>query len=246
MLDQQKAKEAYEEYIRKATQDDRILGVIIVGGRAKGIFTDHSDYDVILVTTDEGFGAVKKEYPKTEYIDSLPHAISEFREHAKYGTRTQYDRYTFTHNTVLVDKTGEMQKLVDEKGALESDEAHKIAHDALGGYLNSLYRSLKNFRDGNMLASQLDASKTIPRILTFLFAIEGRVRPYNKFLVWELEHHPLTKLPVSASDLTDQIQTILQTGDVETQKEILTMMRKLAIENGHQDEVDDWEGYYFG
>ena len=246
MIDQQKAKEAYEAYLQKAKSDDRIIGIILAGGRGKGAFSENSDYDVILVTNDEGFESVKKDYPKTEYIDSLPHAISEFREHAKTGTRTQYDKYTFTHNTAILDKTGEIQKLVDEKGTLEPDKVQKIAHDALGGYLNSLHRSLKNLRDGNVLAGHLDATETIPRILTFIFAIEKRVRPFNKFLVWELENHPLTKLPINSSDFIEKIKVIAQNADFDTQKELLEIMRKLAMENGYTDEIDDWKGYYFG
>lgn len=246
MIDQQKAKEAYEAYLQKAKSDDRIIGIILAGGRGKGSFSENSDYDVILVTTDEGFESVKKDYPKTEYIDSLPHAISEFREHAKTGTRTQYDKYTFTHNTAIVDKTGEIQKLVDEKGTLESDKVQKIAHDALGGYLNLLHRSLKNLRDGNMLAGHLDACESLPWLLTFLFAIEERVRPFNKFLVWDLENHPLTKLPINSSDFIEKIKVIAQNADFETQKELLEIMRKLAMENGHTDEIVDWAGYYFG
>lgn len=246
MIDQQKAKEAYEVYLQKSKNDDRIIGVILAGGRGKGAFSRNSDYDVILVTTDEGFESVKKDYPKTEYIDSLPHAISEFREYAKTGTRTQYDKYTFTHNTAILDKTGEIQKLVDEKGMLESDKAQKIAHDALGGYLNSLHRSLKNLRDGNVLAGHLDATETIPKILTFIFAIEERVRPFNKFLVWELESYPLTKLPIKPSDFIEKIRVIAQNADFEIQKEVLEMMRKLAMENGYAEEISDWGGHYFG
>lgn len=246
MLDQQKAKEAYEDYLEKAKSDERIIGIILAGGRGKGASTENSDYDVILVTTDEGFEGVKKDYPKTEYIDSLPHAISTFREHAKTGTRTQYDKYTFTHNTALVDKTGEIQRLVDEKGTLEPDKIQKIVHDALGGYLNSLHRSLKNLRDGNKLAGHLDATETIPRILTFVFAIERRVRPFNKFLLWELEKYPLEKLPLSSSDFIAKIEAIAKTADFATQKEFLEIIRTLAIENGHADEIADWEGHYFG
>jgi hypothetical protein len=246
MIDQQKAKEAYESYLNKAKDDSRIIGVMLAGGRGKGAASENSDYDVIFVTTDDGFESVKKDYPKTEYIDSLPHAISEFREHAKIGTGTQYDKYTFTHTKAIIDKTGEVQKLIDEKGALDATDAQKIARSALGGYLNSLHRSLKNIRDKNILAGHLDATETIPELLTFIFAIEERVRPFNKFLVWELENYPLKKLPISTPDFIAKIQAISQNADSETQKELLQMVRKLAIENGHADEIADWEGYYFG
>jgi len=246
MIDQQKAKEVYDSFIQQAESDNRILGVILSGGRSRGVQSENSDYDVILITTDEGFDSVKKDYPKTEFIDSLPHAISEFKDYAKSGTRSQYDKYTFTHNKATIDKTGEIQKLVDEKGTLEPDFIKKAVHDALGGYQNSLHRALKNTRDGNVLAGLLDAGETIPRILNFIFALEGRVRPFNKFLAWELDNYPLKKLPIESKDLLSKIEIISKTGDVEVQKEILAMIRKMAMANGFNDEIANWDGYYFG
>lgn len=246
MIDQQKAQEAYESFLEKAKNDDRVIGVILSGGRGKGIQTENSDYDVILISTDDSLESVRSDYPKTEFIDSLPHTISEFCEYAKTGTRTQYDKYNFTHNKALVDKNGQIQKLIDEKGVLESGQIDKVIHDALGGYLNSLHRSLKNLRDGNIFAGHLDACETIPRILTFVFAVEGRVRPFNKFLEWELETYPLSKLSISVEDFLAKLKTIAAGGDFQTQKDLLEIIRKMAIQNGQSEEIKDWEGYYFG
>ena len=55
MIDQQEAEKAYEAYAEKAKNDERIIGIILAGGRGKGASSENSDYDVILVTTDEGF-----------------------------------------------------------------------------------------------------------------------------------------------------------------------------------------------
>lgn len=246
MVDQSKAKEAYDTYLQKAKNDNRIIGVILGGGRGKGAASENSDYDVILVTTDAGFEGVKKDYPKTEYIDSLPHSLSDFREHAKVGSPTQYDKYTFTHNTAVIDKTGEIQKLIDEKGTLNSQEARTIASNALGGYLNQIHRSLKNLRDGNELSGHLDANESIPLLLSFVFAVENRVCPYNKFLIWELTNYPLKKLSIGAADLLAKIQMIIENADFETQKQILAVIQKLALENDFKYEIEDWNGYYFG
>ena len=57
--------------------------------------------------------------------------------------------------------------------------------------MNMLYRSLKNARVGLELASLLDAQESIPWFLEFVFTVHGRLRPYNKWLEWELEQHPL-------------------------------------------------------
>jgi len=246
MINQQKAKEAYDLFVQKAKDDDRILGVVLSGGRGKGAQTENSDYDVMLITTDDGFEGVKADYQKTEFVDSLPHSISEFREYAKTGSRSQYDKYTFAHNQAIVDKTGEIQKLVNEKGLIEPDQINRIVRDALGGYLNSLYRALKNLRDGDILAGHLDADETIPRILTFIFAIEGRVRPFNKFLEWELNNHPLSKLPIETKDFLQKIEKIISLADLEVQKEVLEMVKKMAVDSGYSDKIAEWEGYYFG
>lgn len=246
MIDQKKAKEAYELYLEKAKFDDRIIGVILAGGRGKGAATKNSDYDVFFITTDEGLNGVIKDYPDTEYVDSLPRSISNFREHAKMGSPTEYDKYSFTHISAVVDKTGEIKKLVEEKGSLNPDIAYKIADNALGGYLNSIHRSLKHIRDKNLLAAQLDANESITNLLIFIFANENRVRPFNKFLKWELENYPLKKLPIQTPDFLKKILVISKKADLKAQKEILEIVRKSAIENGHTEAVADWDGYYFG
>lgn len=246
MIDQQKAKKEYEAFFKKAENDGRIIGLMLSGGRGKGVFSPNSDYDVILISTDEGFEGVKKEYTKTEYVDSLPHSISDFKEYAKMETKTQYDKYTFTHNSALIDKTGELEKLIDEKGSLSSDDAKKNAREALGGYLNSLHRYFKSVRNKKLFSAHLHAVDTIPRIITFLFAIEDRVRPFNDLLEFELENYPLKKLSISSFDFISKIQSIAKNADIDTQKELLEIIRKLAIENGHADRIKDWEQHYFG
>jgi hypothetical protein len=35
----------------------------------------------------------------------------------------------------------------------------------------------------------------VPWLLDVIFSLEGRVRPYNKYLPWELDRHPLTRWP---------------------------------------------------
>ena len=93
MIDQQKAKEAYEAYLQKAKSDDRIIGIILAGGRGKGAFSENSDYDVILVTNDEGFESVKKITQKRNILTRF-HTLSlnlenmQKLEHAHSMTNT--------------------------------------------------------------------------------------------------------------------------------------------------------------
>ena len=74
-----------------------------------------------------------------------------------------------------------------------------IEHDRLDGWVNFAYRALKNDRDGRPLEARLDAAESVPWLLDVVFAIAGRVRPYNKYLPWELRTHPLDGWP--ADDL---------------------------------------------
>jgi hypothetical protein len=71
-----------------------------------------------------------------------------------------------------------------------------VAHDRLDGYVNYAFRALKNDRDGRPLERRLDAAESVPWLLDTVFALEGRVRPYMKYLPWELRTHPLPGWPV--------------------------------------------------
>jgi len=246
MNEESKTKE-FENVLERAKNDNRIVGLILTGGRGKGMYTENSDYDVALVTTDESVMNVKEEYkPKQGIIEMGIRSISEFRNHAAVGSAEDWDRYTFAHIKAQVDKTGEIQKIIDEKGILPKDQILKVAKNALGGYLNSLYRSIKNCRDGNMFASHFDACESLPWLFTFLFAIEGRVRPYNKFLKWEFEKYPLKNLQTQSENFLGKIESIIKSGDIEVQKEIHKIIEGIAIKNDCSDVIDDWKGCYFG
>src|SRR3989338_5668740 len=223
---------AFEEILEKAKNDDRVVGLILTGGRGKGMFTENSDYDIAIITTDESVSGVKEAYKgKQDIIDIGVLPISGFRIYAAVGTAEDWDRYTYAHIKTRIDKTGEIQKIIDEKGILPKDQISKVAKNALGGYLNSLYRSVKNNRDGNMFASHFDACESLPWLLTFLFAVEGRVRPYNKFLKWELEKHPLKNLPILYEDFLRKIESVIKSGDIETQKELHKIVEEIAVKN---------------
>ena len=246
MTEKIKSKE-FKQLLEKAKNDDRIIGFILTGGRGKGMFTENSDYDVALITTDESVLNVQEEYKsKQDIIDLGIMSLSRFKIYADVGTAEDWDRYACTHIKAHIDKTGEIQKIIDEKGVLPKDQTAKVAKNALGCYLNSLYRSIKNHRDGNIFASHFDACESLPWLLTFLFAIEGRVRPYNKFLTWELEKYPLKNLPMRSGDFLGKIGSIIKSGDIAIQKEFHILAEQVALKNDCSDVIDDWEGYYFG
>ena len=57
--------------------------------------------------------------------------------------------------------------------------------------MNFAYRALKSHRDGRPLEARLDAAESLAWLLHVVFTLAGRLRPYNKYLPWELREHPL-------------------------------------------------------
>lgn len=237
----------FEAILKKAENDDRIIGVVLAGARGKGMFTEHSDYDIALYTVDGVVGNIQEEYKSEQGVmDIGVLALSDFKNYAGMGSAEEWDRYTYAHITATIDKTGEVQKIIDEKGVLPPDHVSRVVKKALDAYLNLLYRSVKNDRDGNLFSSHFDACESLSSLLTFLFAVEGKIRPYNKFLKWELENYPLRNLSIVPSDFLRKIELIINTGDIEIQKELHLLVEEIAIKNNCGDVIDSWEGYYFG
>ena len=68
-----------------------------------------------------------------------------------------------------------------------------------------------------------------------MFTVHGRLRPFNKWLVWELENHPLTW-----NDLP-RLERIARTGDLAEQQALFRDAESLAREHGLGAVIDSWE-----
>jgi hypothetical protein len=102
--------------------------------------------------------------------------------------------------------------------------------------INSLYRSLKNLRDGRPLAGHLDAADSIGPLLQFLFAIDGRVRPFSKYLESDIRERPL-----AIRDVLDRIRPILERGDRSAQHDLFMAVEGVARTTGYGEVVDSWQ-----
>lgn len=242
-------EERYQKLLKEAEENPYILGVILGGSRGKddAFVTEHSDYDMIVVLSDETSEAVKEELQSlaTPDFDIFPKTMTVFKEHAKWGTEKDWDRYNYTHNRAIIDKTGEIQKIINEKGDLPKEVQREYLEERVDAYMNSLYRSAKYWRDGLEAAALMDASESLPYLMDALYALEGRVKPYNKYFRWELEHHPLKFLPWSVDEFVADYMTILTTGDIKTQEKIFQGVKKLFLEQGYNESIDGWKGKYF-
>ena len=235
------AEEAYARLRGQAEGDPNVLGLVLGGSRGKGCATDRSDYDVYLVVDDDAPARARYGTRRGEPLDVAVFSLEAFAAHAALGSETEWNRYTFAHVTAGLDKLdGRIQQLVDEKGALPAPAAPQFAAEALDGYVNAYYRSAKNLRDGLALEAHLDAAESLPWLLTTLFALHGRVRPYNKYLRWELERHPLGH-EWSAESLLPALERIVATGALDEQRALFRRIERLARERGHGAVIDSWE-----
>ena len=69
-----------------------------------------------------------------------------------------------------------------------------------------------------------------------MFTLHGRLRPFNKWLEWDLREHPL---PVTI-DL-QRLERIGRTGALEDQQALFRETETLARERGHGATIDGWE-----
>jgi hypothetical protein len=234
------ADEAYAELRALARRDPNVVGLFLGGSRGKGVATEYSDYDVYVIVA-KNVGEYRRKFPlrRGEDPEVIVLSLAEFKRHAAIGSELEWNRYTFAHVRAELDKTGEIQQLLDEKGSLPKEAARDFAAEALDGYINQYYRSAKNILDGDELAGRLDAAESVPYFLTMLFALHERVRPYNKYLRWELEQHPIRGAEWSAARLLPLLDAVLA-GDLSAQRSLFRNVETLARERGHGDVIDGW------
>jgi hypothetical protein len=225
----------FEEWLELAESEPRIVGVVVTGSRGRNAFVHGgSDWDLRLAGQEgqEGF-AETLGTPHGSIVEVVATTLERFR------SWPAWDRYSFAHAAVPVDKLdGEFTRVVDALGALAQDEASTIAREALGGYTNSLYRSLKNAELHLDLAARLDAAESVSAFLTAAFALEQRVRPFHKYLTWELEAHPLDEW--NGADLVALLADAL-TGDASSERALFREAEPRMRAHGFGDVIDDWE-----
>jgi len=236
-------KEKFNELILEAKKDSNVVGLFLSGSRGKNRETKFSDYDIEIVVKDSVAKSYKKKYEKKNKppFGFSVFSISEFRKYAEIGSPFEWDRASYTHVKAILDKTGEIQKLIYEKGKIPKDKIKKYVSGALDGYINHVYRSLKCSRDGNPVGARLEASRSIHCFLDVIFGLEGRTTPFYKYLEWELEKHPLKKFPMNSKELIKTLLRILEDADIKSQQKLFGVVEKVFRKENYSQVFDSWE-----
>lgn len=232
---------AYERLLERARADPSVVGVVVYGSRAAGPFvTAGSDVDAFVIVDGTRDAARAWRTPHGSPVEVWSMTLEEFRAHALPGDAFAWNRPAWIRARLDLDKLdGEIGRIVDRKRRLVEDEARALAAEALDGAINSLYRALRSAENGRDLAARLDAQEAIGPLLGFAFAAEGRVRPFNKWLRYELETEPL--VTPAFGDLAARVETLATDPTIDRMRATFRMLERAGRDAGHGAVVDGWE-----
>ena len=221
----------FDDLLEAARSREDVVGLYVFGSRGRDFMVDErSDWDVCVVLADpEACERFDREFPYTHgaRVEIVSATLDGIRNES-----SEHGRYAAAHADVVLDKTGgELTRVVAGQESLPTGSRDSVVRDALDAYINQTYRSLR-------YGTRLDAVEAIPYALRTIFALENRVRPYNKYLEWELRHHPLDGW--TADDLLPLLDRVL-TGERKAQHELFELIEEPARREGFGDVVDGWE-----
>lgn len=232
----------FDLFLKNLKKDPYVIGTFLGGSRGKGFETKDSDYDLYVIVKDKNAQRSKKKYPRYGFkdIELITKSVSEFKKYAAFRGPEDWARYAFTHVKPIFDKSGRLQKILNEKGLIPVSYRKEQIRDFLYMYFNALYRSVK-YHKTNFLASRFEAAESIRHLIGALFALEGRAQPYYGYLENELIKYPLKNLPWKPREFIKTISKILDSADINTQREVLNTIENVFRKKSYGKVFDSWQ-----
>jgi predicted nucleotidyltransferase len=227
------------DLLNDVNEDANVVAVLISGSYAhRQLSTARSDVDLHLVVSEPD---PRRRRERRGALDIAVWTVDELRDVPGPSDPGWWQRYIFRRPAFLKETAdGEVRRLAERWGRLTGAESKAVLESHLDGYLNSLYRSLKSARDGLALQSHLDATESLTWALPSIFAFDKRVRPYNKYLRWDLLQEPLSRPDWETERLLGWLDLIVRRGDVDAQRALFATVEQAAREVGLGDIVDSW------
>lgn len=123
----------YRTLVETARTDERVLGLVLTGSRGRRVFVrPGSDWDVRLIVRDDARAECEQRFLTTHGspVEVVVFTLSEFKRAGEFGTPDEWDRYSYAHAEVVLDKLdGGVMDLVAEKAffrlSLRAQSQHK-------------------------------------------------------------------------------------------------------------------------
>lgn len=238
------AAHRYAELLERAEADPKILAFWLDGARGKGRADLDCGYACTLVVADEAqedYAAAFGGFGEPQLICRVM-TLAGFEAHAAWGSDTAGEGYNYAHLRALVDKTGQVQALIDAKAHAPEAVRPAFIEASIDRWISQAYRALQCQREGQGLAARLEAAQGIAPLLDAVFALhQGRLRPYPRYLEWELDAHPLQALPWDAEAFLAKLAAVLDTGDIAVQRELVQGLAPVFRAAGHRVALDRWD-----
>ncbi|MEO6578684.1 MAG: nucleotidyltransferase domain-containing protein [Candidatus Limnocylindria bacterium] len=175
------------KFVDAVESDVATLGVLLHGSRAGGQHREDSDYDLILIVTEDAY-SVRREQGQLHQRVNLDDGLTA---DVLYQTPTRIAEYvsapgwftaTYLGAELAFDRNGDIGPLLSRMRS----EAGRIARDqtptAYDAYLNSFVRSMKAARRGDTLGQRLHAADSALALIRALFGLESSWPPYHDHL----------------------------------------------------------------
>jgi hypothetical protein len=132
------SEERYDQLVEAARADERVLGLILTGSRGRGVSVRaDSDWDVRLVVADDALADCEERYETVHGspVEVAVYSLGQFEEVGELGSPSEWDRYSYVHAEVVLDRESRIAELVARKSVLPPDSAREVAARALDGCL---------------------------------------------------------------------------------------------------------------
>jgi hypothetical protein len=228
--------------LEEARSDPRALAFWLGGSRGKGRATPHSDFDCGLILVEEAIAGYQDRFGGAfgRGLDLTILTLEQFEALGAWGSKTAWRRYDFAHLSPLVDRTGRVATLMRERALIPAEVVDTFIRDSLDHFVNQIYRALKCRRDGDPIAASLEAADAAAPLLDALFALNGRrLRPYYKYLAWELTEHALGESPWSADELPAELACLAQ-ADPAHLRDMFRKAERQFRRAGYGETFDAW------
>jgi Domain of unknown function (DUF4037) len=228
------------------TADPDVLGVVLTGSRALGVITDESDYDAAFIVTDSAMARYTQHgrEPSRQHAVDPSLATADLWHQAASSLRAEqlqaWEYQMWADARVIYDRTGAITTALQAIQRIPAEQAPAIIERSYDAYLNALYRSLKSWRRGNDLGGRLEAAESITYLLSMLFALERRWRPFSSRLWLHLDN--LDGQGWQPDELGALLLELLAAGDPRRQQTLAHRVVTLLATRGYGAVYDSWEG----